>query len=147
MTSLCNQIKSILSSMVSKTLISLPISSNSPLFLLHSLIYLFTQDPHLLSFSLVNMPSIISSSLPTRSSSSSLLSLRPQLYSLEKPFLNLQLKEHPLPQSYPLSHYPSSYDSVPGNTDLFPSLLSVYSHEQMSVTTLKILLTTVSSAD
>ena len=146
MTSLCNQIKSILSSMVSKTLISLSISSNSPLFLLHSLIYLFTQDPLLLSFSLVYRPSIISSSLPTRSSSSS-LSLRPQLYSLEKPFLNLQLKEHPLPQSYLLSHYPSSYDSVPGNTDLFPSLLSVYSHEQMSVTTLKILLTTVSSAD
>lgn len=39
MTSPCNQIKSILPSMVSKTLINLPVSSNSPLSLLHSLIY------------------------------------------------------------------------------------------------------------
>lgn len=41
-TSLCNQIKSILPSMVSKTIINLPVSSNSPPFLLHSFIYTHT---------------------------------------------------------------------------------------------------------
>lgn len=70
---------------------------------------------------------------------------------LDKSFLTIQLKSQTSPPSYFLSCYPGSsspYDlSVPENINLFTCLLSVYSHEQMRVAALKILLTNVSPAD